>query len=1112
MSIYNPLRFRFIVFASCVLLQLVVPSRAWAQTESPQTSDTSITFPPLEFKKWSGEINVPDPVAVSVDEQGRVFATQTRRRKIQDLDIREHRQWIPEDVGLQSVEDKRRFVREKLAIGGDQQEQSQHVNDWNEDGQFDWRDLTVVSECIYRLVDNDHDGTADEMTVFAEDFNSEVTGIAAGVMAYEGNVWATIAPDLWKLRDNDDDGIADQREVTAHGFGLHIAYAGHDMHGLTVGPDGKIYWSIGDKGINATSREGRTFRYSNQGGVMRCNPDGSNFEVFAHGLRNVQELAFNEYGDLFSVDNDADMPGERERFVYIVAEMDAGWRCNYQYRGDNYNPWTDEHLWDIPSADHPAYIVPPLSHYVDGPAGFKFNPGTALSPEYKNFFFLTSAPNGYQYAFRAVPDGDSFRMQDDHLIGSGMAIVGLAFGPDGALYGANWDGGYPLDEIGSIVRIDVTGSDQFPLRREVEQFIAAGYAHRSPSELRSLLRHPDQRIRLGAQFALVQQKEFDVLLATSTDKSLDNPVARCHAIWGLGALGRDGDLRVASVLKELFDDQDYHVRGQAAKTFGELQNVNGIALIPLLTDVEPYVRVLAGLALARHPVREAEELLLSQAESLRTDEHYLRHSISLALSRCADVRQLVAQASHPSVMRRMCCVLALRHLASPAIAEFLKDQNWWIRTETARAIHDDDSIPGALDDLANSLTETSLDNGAPEAFVRRAISANFRLGDSLSSQRLMSFALSPKATLNMRSEAVAVLGNWLSPDVLDRVQGYRRDLTGNRQIDHGTLSAGLSEMLTPGSGLQSEAINASQSLHLMVEPDVLEQLLEPSSQSDSPVQIAALQAARSQHHPQLIELSERALEFGDANLKRAALQILADVAPPHALQHIGKYLAQLQSPNRLSEPAAVYQTCIDLLPVIAKSEPTVVQLLAQLANQLTNDNLAPAVRLEVFEALRQLPELASQKPELPHKFSLSQEGGDATRGSLVFRTHVQAQCVRCHRIGPRGSEIGPELTHIAATRKVDHLWRAIAQPSADIDEKYRSSLVLLSSGQVIKGLKQAETETELLLADSNGNVTTISKDEIESIVEQNVSLMPDMTEILTAREVRDLVAYLQTLR
>ncbi len=302
-----------VVFA----LVCITGARATAQEKESK-------LPALEFRKWSGDINVPDPVGLSLDNQGRVYVTQTKRRKIQDLDIREHRSWIPNDVGLRTIEDKRAFFKQVLAIGGDQAVQSQQVGDWNQDGQHDWRDLTVVSEVIYRLVDTDDDQTADEISVFADNFKTEVTGIAAGVLAYDGEVFATVAPDLWKLIDHNGDGRADSQVSIAHGFGLHIAYGGHDMHGPTVGPDGRIYWSIGDKGINVTTADGQTFAFPDQGGVMRCNPDGSDFEVFAHGLRNVQEVAFDQYGNMFGVDNDSDQPGEKERFVYIVDGMDAG--------------------------------------------------------------------------------------------------------------------------------------------------------------------------------------------------------------------------------------------------------------------------------------------------------------------------------------------------------------------------------------------------------------------------------------------------------------------------------------------------------------------------------------------------------------------------------------------------------------------------------------------------------------------------------------------------------------------------------------------------------------------------------------------------------------------
>ena len=60
---------------------------------------------------------------------------------------------------------------------------------------------------------------------------------------------------MLKISDIDSDGKADKTEVLVSGFGIHIGYGGHDMHGPTMGYDGRIYWSIGDKGFSVRSRD-----------------------------------------------------------------------------------------------------------------------------------------------------------------------------------------------------------------------------------------------------------------------------------------------------------------------------------------------------------------------------------------------------------------------------------------------------------------------------------------------------------------------------------------------------------------------------------------------------------------------------------------------------------------------------------------------------------------------------------------------------------------------------------------------------------------------------------------------------------------------------------------
>ncbi|MDB4411420.1 heme-binding protein, partial [bacterium] len=240
----------------------------------------------LEFTKWTPDFLVPDPVALSFDNQGRAYVTQTQRRKANDLDIRQNRDWIPDDLSFKTPDDKRAFYH-KAFTSKNSDANKRRVKDFNTDGKHNLADLKFLSERIHLIEDTDGDGLADKTSIYAEGFTDEIGGIAAGVLHHDGDVYTTIVPDVWKLRDTNNDGKADQRKSIAYGFGVHLAYAGHDMHGLTVGPDGRIYWTIGDKGVGASSKEGLHFQYPNQGAVLRCDPDGSNFEVYARGLRNV---------------------------------------------------------------------------------------------------------------------------------------------------------------------------------------------------------------------------------------------------------------------------------------------------------------------------------------------------------------------------------------------------------------------------------------------------------------------------------------------------------------------------------------------------------------------------------------------------------------------------------------------------------------------------------------------------------------------------------------------------------------------------------------------------------------------------------------------------------
>jgi len=364
---------------------------------------------------WAPGPLLANAVALSFDNQGNAYVAETRRRKSSDLDIRQHRDWMTEDIGLQSIEDTRVFHMRKLAT--DLSDENTWMEDFNGDNIHDYRDLEVQSEIIRKIYDSDGDGRADVSHIYTEGMNDMLTGVAAGVLFHNDEVFVTAAPDVYRFKDLDGDGDADRQDIISTGYGIHIAYAGHDMSGLTMGHDGKLYWSIGDIGVNVTDQSGKNWKYPNQGAVMRCNPDGSDFEVFAHGLRNPQELAFDAFGNLISVDNDGDHPTERERYVHILEGSDTGWRINWQYGKYNkpyesYKVWMDEQL-SIPYFDgQAAYITPALALAPNGPAGLAYNPGTAMDEEWNNYFFASyftgNSKRSRLTAFRLVPKGASY--------------------------------------------------------------------------------------------------------------------------------------------------------------------------------------------------------------------------------------------------------------------------------------------------------------------------------------------------------------------------------------------------------------------------------------------------------------------------------------------------------------------------------------------------------------------------------------------------------------------------------------------------------------------------------------------------------------------------------
>ena len=1065
----------------------------------------------FETTTWAEAPLLTNPTSISFDTQGRLYVAETMRRGAVDVDIRSHKPWIMEDLANQSVDDLRAFVRLKFAP-----EQSESNQKWpkdlNKDGRHDWHDLKEITDTVRVLEDTDGDGTADKSTLYADGFNEEITGVAEGVLWHEGDVYYTIFPDLWKLRDTDGDSVADERRSMFRGFGVHAAFDGHDIHGLTVGPGGMLYFSVGDNGTSVLTKEGERLHYPNQGVILRCHYDGSGLEVFAHGLRNPQEIAFDDFGNLFTVDNDGDMRGERERFVYLVEGGDSGWRTNWQFRTEGwskytkqptYNPWIDERMWVPQEPGQTAYITPALANYSIGPGGFKYNPGIGLNDDYRGYFFLVQFPAEVVSAFRAVPKGASFEMADEHPFHEGLMISAVHFGNDGAFYMADWEGKWQPNDKGSIKKVDDPREAGSPRRKELERLLSSDLKEASREEWLGYLGYPDQRVRQCAQAHLVREKAAEPLMQIAESQEAEQ-FARIHALWALQQLRGQGVDRFLERLP--FQDPDDEIQAQCAKVAGNLKLQ---AAAPVLTKQleHPSARVtfFAAIALGKMPraYPQAFAPLVKMIEENKGQDAFLRHAGVMAL-RAYDATQTLL--AHPSKDVRLAAVVALRKEQHPAIAAFLQDSEPEVVEEAARAIHDDFSIPEALPALAATTPTTD------EGLTRRILNANLRVGDEASAQRLIDYALDPARASALRLEAALCLAHWNAEPYLDRVTSRVRNLGAREPQGRRLLEERWSALMASADPALLRGLTRLADQHaLPINLGLIEEIAMNESRSAS-VRAQAVELLHSRKSAKIGQALARALASDQASLRITARKLYATV---DARVFFTEIVPKIEAAT-LEERQGLYDVLGDSTDKRARP-PIRGALQAVIAG-----TSPPEVHLDIIEAAKKHEELkesvatyqsglSADDPLAAFRVALS--GGSAARGRDIVHEHVSAQCLRCHNIDSEAHQLGPNLGGVGTRLKPEQLLESLVFPNTTIADGFGMiSLKLKNRAEAIAGTVISEDDEQIVVAQVSGEQVAIDKASVLEEQRLSVSSMPPMLGVLTMPEVRDAVAYLQTLK
>ena len=785
--------------------------------------------PGLRLSVWAAEPQLSNSVAFSIDGKGRIFLAESDRWAISVFDITTHTNWLLEDMSFHSVADRAAFLTNQFATN--------------------LTFLTKDSEVVRLVEDRAGTGHADHSEIIATGFNSVVDGTAAGVLATGTNVYFANIPNLWRLSAGADGSweLGDKtsaaspsaishlpsatRAQLASGFGVHIGVSGHDLHGLIKGPDGRIYMSFGDRGVCLTNQERAVINLPDCGGVLRCEPDGRALEVFCYGLRNPQELAFDDLGNLWTVDNDT-AGADPCRVLHLVEGGDYGWRTSYQHM-EGFGPWVQEELWEGGQDG----ILPPAGTVSQGPCGLAYYPGTGFGDRFAGTFLHCDFPAGVT-AFTVRPEGASYVVDRQEKFLWNCWPTDVDFGPDGAIYVLDWVNGWGQSAKGRIYRITPAELDpkKTALVAEVKRLLAEGMAQRDEKELFHLLGHADRRVRLEAQWELVGRYHAphpkglwaEAWAGMSKGASLParlnraaadfkNPLAAMHALkvmeswirsegadfmpllrWlgetnpvvqteAIRVVGSAGILNAMPVLEALATSGPPALRFNASMALFQLTKPGGLRFF---FDKSPMASNWTALNLARGgftappPKPPTADVFNILAANVPTDP-FVEHAAVQILQSLKDIPALAQASADSNVQIRHGALLALRRLTNSSVTNFLADPDPGLVIAAGRAIHDV-PIADGFPALAGFITRID----CPTNLMSRVIDACFRLGTPQHAQMLAGFARRRDVPDWSRALALRALADWPAPPPLDRVNGLWRPLIS---AERGARSAERSE-------------------------------------------------------------------------------------------------------------------------------------------------------------------------------------------------------------------------------------------------------------------------------------------------------------------------------
>lgn len=489
----------------------------------------------------------------------------------------------------------------------------------------------------------------------------------------------------------------------AKGFGVTNSPNKYAPIAFTLGMDGRIYGTFNDSGLSISTNTGSRVDCKTSGAIFRFELDGSGFEIVHRGLVSPAGIAFNQYGDAFTVDSPTSL-GDKARLIRIIEGGDSGWHSSYRKQKASDTPWMSEKIWETRNDSQPGFSLPASAYLTSSPHGLVYHPGTGFLENETGRFLICDhtedlATSGIISFGIAQKRGIASIIHPRQII-SGIKSSGLAFTSDGKLVVTN------ATSDKELLSFDPGDNSYLPDKNtEAATLLTKNFDQLDSTALAALLGHPNTHIRLRAQIALTRKKDAIDIFKKSLES--DDLLTRVHAIQGLGIVARRGSSpspgddftpiplkgqreSAAALIAPLITDPNPEIRVQALRATGDAPlNGDTLPLGALLEDDSDRVRVAAAIAIGKLKSLGQYSAIISFLAKNNARDPYLSHAGAYALQHiAANDRQISALAVYQSAAVRLAAVVALRRMGSLEVVRFINDQDPTVQDEVIRAVTD----------------------------------------------------------------------------------------------------------------------------------------------------------------------------------------------------------------------------------------------------------------------------------------------------------------------------------------------------------------------------------------------------------------------------------------